>query len=51
MDLAGFDKTHNVYKYRFPLVLKKIKECPYWDSCSRTDYGRTYYQKCNNVRE
>lgn len=46
MDLAGFDKTHNAYKYRCPLVMKKIKECPYWDSCSRTDYGRTYYQKC-----
>lgn len=51
MDLTGFDKTHNAYKYRCPLVMKKIRECLHWDSCSRTSYGRTCCQKCDNVHK
>lgn len=51
MDLTGLDKTHNAYKYRCPLVMKKIRECLHWDSCSRTSYGRTCCQKCDSVRK
>lgn len=51
MDLAGFDKTHNAYKYRCPFAMGKIKQCPHWAVCSRTSYGRTFYQKCDNIRE
>lgn len=51
MYLTGLDKTHNAYKYRCPLVMKKISECPHRESCSRTNYGRTFYMKCGSVCE
>lgn len=51
MALQGFDRTHNAWKFRCPLVMGKIDHCPFQTECCKTAYGRTYYQKCENIRE
>lgn len=39
----GYDYTRKRYKYRCPLVMGKIKECPFKEECSSSRYGRVIY--------
>ena len=39
----GFDKKRFRIKYRCPLALGRIKDCPYADNCNKTPYGKTVY--------
>ena len=39
----GYDIQRNRKKYRCPLAMGKIKECPHKDQCSSSDYGRVIY--------
>ena len=40
---VGNDPVKDAHKYRCPLRLGKVKECPYEAECSPTAYGRTVY--------
>ena len=39
----GYDIQRDRKKYRCPLAMGKIKECPYKEQCSSSDYGRVIY--------
>ena len=43
MSFFGYDKQRRRKKYRCPLAMGKIKECPFKDKCSKSDYGRVIY--------
>lgn len=45
----GYCKDRFRYKYRCPLKCGKIQDCPYKDSCSKSEYGRVLYIKSEEL--
>ena len=43
MTYFGYDIQRKRKKYRCPLAMGKIEECPFKDQCSSSDYGRVIY--------
>jgi len=46
-----FDRKKYRIKYRCPLVIGKVKSCPYSDQCNKTLYGKIVYVRlASNLR-
>jgi len=45
----GYDRTKMATKYRCPLAVGAIDECPFWGKCTKSPYGRVVktYDKTN----
>ena len=43
MSYYGYDIQRKRKKYRCPLAMGKISECPFKDKCSKSNYGRVIY--------
>lgn len=47
MVYCGADYSRQRHKYRCPVAVGKIESCPFFDTCTKSEYGRTIYLKFN----